>query len=537
VSGSNGSFTVTGGHTYADEGSFPISVSISDKGGSTTTATASASIGDAALTAGTPVFVTGTEGQPTSSTTVVASFTDANTSAASSDFTAIINWGDGKPATTGTVSGSNGSFTVTGGHTYADEGSFPISVSISDKGGSTTTATASATVADADVLSGQGVTINASPNQALSNVVVANFADTYAGAGAGDFIATINWGDGTTTAGFVSGGNGSFAVSGTHTYTSVGQDTVQVTLADDAPGTAMATAFSTVNVQSQTQFIAAIAGLSAGFWAQHLLDWNGATGDDRKASNLVASGVLSSTDVLFGLPTHGLDLDGTPTSNPYYGQVGVLLGDANADGKTDNGETTLFVPLTAAQQIVNSSVASQDTRQILMRQAIAAQLNIDNGNPDPGLYPGQSAGHDLIDEAVKWLRGLAPFSYADGTSGNVDSNHDGILEISGLSKSGVEYDTAAAAFTSPALSSSKQAWQSYVDPINAPPHSGDLMVNGQDIKNALEAFDVDQLVTSLASFMAGWNSNGTVSDVTANTGDNFWGILKDQHVIAGPTHT
>ena len=64
-----------------------------------------------------------TEGVALPGATTVATFTDSNTSDTPSSFAATINWGDGT-TTTGTVSGSNGTFTVAGGHTYADEGSF-----------------------------------------------------------------------------------------------------------------------------------------------------------------------------------------------------------------------------------------------------------------------------------------------------------------------------------------------------------------------------------------------------------------------------
>jgi hypothetical protein len=171
----------------------------------------------------------------------------------------------------------------------------------------------------------------------------------------------------------------------------------------------------------------------------------------------------------------------------------------------------------SAEQLINSSDSELDARQILIKQAIAAQLTIDNGDRDPGFYPGMSAGHDLIDEGVKWLTGQAPFTHADGSSGNVDTNHDGILEIKGLSTSGIEYSTRTAAFTSPALSTNQQARQSYVDPVHSPPQTGDIMVSGQDLKNALAAFNLDQLVTSMAGFQFGWNSNGTVIDTALNT--------------------
>src|SRR4029077_14902340 len=65
-----------------------------------------------------------------------------------------------------------------------------------------------------------------------------------------DFTATIQWGDATTTAGTVTGGGGTFTVSGTHTYAASGPFSVTVTLADDPPGTATATATSTANVSA-----------------------------------------------------------------------------------------------------------------------------------------------------------------------------------------------------------------------------------------------------------------------------------------------
>src|SRR5258708_17305909 len=64
--------------------------------------------------------------------TEIATFTDSNATDAATGFTASINWGDGT-TTAGTVSGSNGSFTVaagTGGHTYSDQAAHAVSVSL-----------------------------------------------------------------------------------------------------------------------------------------------------------------------------------------------------------------------------------------------------------------------------------------------------------------------------------------------------------------------------------------------------------------------
>ena len=76
-------------------------------------------------------------------------------------------------------------------------------------------------VGENDVLTPQGTTLSATAGQALNNVVVASFTDTDTVSLAGDFAATIDWGDGIVTAGAVSGGGGSFTTFSTYTYESV----------------------------------------------------------------------------------------------------------------------------------------------------------------------------------------------------------------------------------------------------------------------------------------------------------------------------
>jgi PKD repeat protein len=181
----------------------------------------------------------------------VATFEDDNPAATPSDFTASIDWGDGSPTTAGTIASSSAAFVVLGQHTYADEGSFTVTVTIADQspGTGTATATDTATVTEADALSGSPVVFSA-PTGVSFTTTVATFSDTLTSAVPGDFTATIDWGDATTSAGTVSGGGGSFTVKGTHTYAGAGTFSVVVTLSDDAPGTATATVTSTAHVAS-----------------------------------------------------------------------------------------------------------------------------------------------------------------------------------------------------------------------------------------------------------------------------------------------
>ncbi len=72
----------------------------------------------------------GTAGTPLSAT--VATITDPNLSATASAYTATVNWGDGTNSS-GTISGTSGSFTVTGSHAYAAVGSYPVAVTITSR--------------------------------------------------------------------------------------------------------------------------------------------------------------------------------------------------------------------------------------------------------------------------------------------------------------------------------------------------------------------------------------------------------------------
>jgi hypothetical protein len=139
VTGGNGSFTVTGSHMYAEEGSYPITVTIRDvdNPSNPVIVKSTAKVVDAALssTCAMPAFTAQTYSGPT------ATFTDKSSTGTLSDFSATINWGDG--SSTGTISGGPGNapYTVSGSHTYGSTGTFTVTTTVKDVGGSTTTAT------------------------------------------------------------------------------------------------------------------------------------------------------------------------------------------------------------------------------------------------------------------------------------------------------------------------------------------------------------------------------------------------------------
>ena len=191
------------------------------------------------------VAITATAATPATGV-LVATFKDYDTSKTAGSFTATIDWGDGTASTAGTISANgSGGFNVNGTHTYAKEGTFNLSVRIADMSGNFAVATATATVADAP-LTAMGKPISATRGIPFS-ALVATFTDADPTGNVTEFSATINWGDGTNSAGIINAnGSGGFDVAGSHTYGIGGSLAVVVTIQD--VGGSTATANSTANV-------------------------------------------------------------------------------------------------------------------------------------------------------------------------------------------------------------------------------------------------------------------------------------------------
>jgi hypothetical protein len=282
VTGSNGSFTVTagssGGHAYADEGTQTVTVTIKDEAPGTASvvvkSTATVGEGDT-LTAQATTLSNVAEGTNVGNVQV-ATFTSTYTANPASDFVATVDWGDGT-VTTGTVTGSNGSFAVSvsgaNSHTYADEGTYTVTTTISDDtpGTATKTVQTTITVTEADTLTAQATALSSvAEGTTVVNVQVATFTSTYTANTASDFVATVDWGDGTVTAGTITGSNGSFTVSANdpngHAYADEGTYTVTTTISDDTPGTASKSVQTSITVTESDQLQA--AGVQAQSFAE-----------------------------------------------------------------------------------------------------------------------------------------------------------------------------------------------------------------------------------------------------------------------------
>lgn len=181
------------------------------------------------------------EGVPVSA--AVGSFSDPDRNGLGTDYLATVAWGDGSSSPATIAGPAGGPFSVTGTHAYGEEGTYEATVYLTDVADPENSSSAGLTVTVRDGWSATGTQIKAAEGTAFSGRAgVINESDP--NAMAGDYAATINWGDGTISAGSVTGPQGGpFAVSGTHTYSEEGTYDIGVTAADvDTPGNSVTAA-------------------------------------------------------------------------------------------------------------------------------------------------------------------------------------------------------------------------------------------------------------------------------------------------------
>ena len=153
--------------------------------------------------------------------TVTGSFTDPDLGDA---WTSTVDYGDGSGPQPLVLSGQ----TFELAHAYADDGTYAVTVRVTDRAGEF--GTGSLHVAVDNV----APTVDAGADQSADEGAPVSLAASFTDPGAGDtHSATIDWGDGILEAGVV-GVSG--AVNGTHVYADNGLYTVRVAVTDDDGG-------------------------------------------------------------------------------------------------------------------------------------------------------------------------------------------------------------------------------------------------------------------------------------------------------------
>lgn len=191
-----------------------------------------------------PIAFPATEGFPF--TGVVAEFSDT-----SAQCLATIDWGDGTTSA-GTVQANPGGwYDVIGTHTYTDPGTYTLSITITDPAGNDSVAiSATATVSNPAVVPAGGLAYTVSEGDNFASQPVATFIDPGGAESLDNYSATIDWGDGTTSAGAITynASTGVFTVSGGHFFPDSGVTTITTSITHD--DLTPVTATSTMTVQN-----------------------------------------------------------------------------------------------------------------------------------------------------------------------------------------------------------------------------------------------------------------------------------------------
>jgi hypothetical protein len=440
VANPGGGFLVTGTHTYTEEGSQSVSVTILDDGNSSASVTSTMIIGDATLSAS-GTTVKGTEGA--SLTGPVATFSDANSFAVASDFTATINWGDGI-STTGTVaSDGSGGFVVTGSHTYAEDGNYSLMVTISDKGGAGTSASSSAQVADA-ALTAMGSPVSAVEGSAFSGVV-ATFTDADPNGTASDFSAVITWGDGHTSNGTItSNSNGGFSVSGVNTYAEEGPYTIGVQIKDAGGSSTNSSSTATVadaSIQGTSVTISTIEGSSfTGTVATFVDSYTAGQATDFSATISWGDGSNTPGSIIpLGNGQYAVRGSHTYTDEGKF-SVGVQISDsgkasASATSSANVTDAALSATVGSISTVEGTSfsgtVASfQDANSAANLADFSATISWGDGSSSPGtITPNLSGGYLVSGSHIYNAEGAHSFSVTITDDGGATATVNGTASV------------------------------------------------------------------------------------------------------------
>lgn len=229
-------------HQYSNDGSYMISVRVTDAGGATGAGTATVTVANVAPVVTAPAPRTIPEG---SHYTATATFTDPG----ADSWSATVDYGDGSPIETVAVSGT----TVALDHVYARDNTYTVTVTVSD-GVASTPATGTVVVTNVTPV------ISALPNATILRGETYSAAGSFADPGADSWTATVNYGDGSVSALALDGK--SFALS--HTYSTIGVNTVTVGVNDgSATGTQTARVTVLTTGQSIAELIRQVSALVA----------------------------------------------------------------------------------------------------------------------------------------------------------------------------------------------------------------------------------------------------------------------------------
>ena len=257
---------------FADNGTFTVNVRVTDGDGGADTGSDTVQVANVAPAVTAPANQAGSEG--TGSSFSLGSFTDPGDD---DPWEVTVDWGDGSTDTVFTEA-SPGAIAAKS-HTFADDGTFTVTVTVDEDNGAGVHGTATFQVVVANV----PPEVTAPADQSASEGTSASFAlGSFTDPGDDDpWQVTVDWGDGSADTVFTETSPGPIAGK-SHTYADDGLYTVTVTVDEDNGAGAADTATFGVTVSNVAPNVTPPAGQTASEGTSKTFDLGSFTdpGDD-----------------------------------------------------------------------------------------------------------------------------------------------------------------------------------------------------------------------------------------------------------------
>jgi len=420
-------------HTYADNGAFTLTLTVTDKDGGQTQQTRTVTVANRP-----PAVVLGPFPSPVTAQAPAlfsAAATDPSATDMAAGFTYQFEWGDGTAPTASTTGSAE--------HTYAATGTYTIRVTATDKDGAVSAADARALEVK-PLQANQPPTVSLGPStQAVANGATAQFTATFSDPNSDDAVASLTWnfGDGQTRTDPVAAGEVTRVA--THAYADSGTYTVSVTATDShgATATAMVTVIST-SAAPVVSFgplpTPVVAGTAANFTAtavdpspanqQAGFSWTFSWGDGTTTPATGQTAAASHAWASAGTYTVSIvatNADGV-TSLPVSVEVVV---EASATGITLSAAPdtqTLDEGGTAAFTAVFASIAGASVDQIV--------VDYGDGQSDVLVSPANPAQitHPYVDSGSYTVQLLASGSDGTTATASVTATVDNVAPTAGI---------------------------------------------------------------------------------------------------------
>lgn len=272
----------------------------------------------------------------------VGILTDLDPNGSPTEYSAAVNWGDGTPTAPATFNG----WTITGAHTYSEEGTFTLTVQVTDRDNqfNRTSGARTATVADAPLTSYGTDRISMSHFSDL----VASFKDDDQFGTPSDYTASIDWGDGTSNSGTIQANYPYFGVVGSHDYAVLGAYTVSVHICDVGGScTDASESVLTYGVSAGGNFVIgdgnAAINSSVTFWGAQWTSQNSLSGGDApSAFKGFADNPSTTPRCLLNWSTSPGNSSSPPDEVPTYMAV-TVASSINKDGPRIRGNSAEVV--------------------------------------------------------------------------------------------------------------------------------------------------------------------------------------------------